>query len=95
MARDARLTRTIRSLRARVNQRGGSGTVAKTGEVTAVSAGASLDGKAEVTVTVDGNDLLCTWNTWGATPVVGDQALVLLLNGSPHVVGAVGGFPNI
>ncbi len=66
--------------------------------VTAVSAGTSLDGNAEVSIAVNSDNpkvpYLAAYIN-GHTPVVGDKVGVLILDGAPIIVDRILGLPNI
>lgn len=63
--------------------------------VLSVAAGASTDGRAQVTVSFDGVsiDLPYLVDAY-PTPVVGDVVQLLIVNDSPLILGRVGGFPT-
>jgi hypothetical protein len=63
--------------------------------VTAVSAGTSLDGVAEVTVTIGGSSVRVPYLASYANPAVGDSVRVEIFQGSPIITGRVVGLPNI
>ena len=73
-----------------------SGMACLNGTVTAVAAGASVDGVAQVTVTcVDGSVTLSPYLVDAyPSPTVGDVVSVLFTNGSPRILGRLGGFPT-
>ena len=62
--------------------------------VKTVTAGASLDGVAQVVVTVGTDDIVAPYGK-RYTPTVGDFVLVLLVDGSPFIYDAIVGLPNI
>lgn len=63
--------------------------------VKSVSAGTSLDGVAEVTVTLGGSDQRVPYLDSYLNPAVGDSVRVEIFQGSPIITGRVVGLPNI
>ena len=66
--------------------------------VTAVSAGTSLDGRAEVSIAVNSDTPKAPYldeYVNGHTATVGDQVAVLMIDGSPLILGRIFGLPNI
>lgn len=65
--------------------------------ITAVTAGASVDGTYAVSIAVNADNVpapyLTGYLSGGHTPTVGDQVAVDLVNGSPLIVGRVVGLP--
>ena len=93
MARSAALTRAVRRVGRQLSTPTGA-VQTRTGTVKTVTAGASLDGVAQVVVTVDGNDVIAPYAK-SYTPTVNDFVLVLLVDGSPFIYDAIVGLPNI
>lgn len=65
-----------------------------TGQIKTVTAGGATDGLAELEVTVNGSDVTAPYLKSYAAPTVGDVVAVLLVDGSPLILGALGGYPN-
>jgi hypothetical protein len=63
------------------------------GVVQTVTAGASVDGRAQVTVKVGGDTILAPYYA-SYTPAVGDLVDVRFDNGSPLITGHVVGLPT-
>lgn len=66
--------------------------------VSAVSAGTSLDGNAEVSIAINADNpkvpYLAAYIN-GHTPTVGERVGVLILDGAPLIVDRILGLPNI
>lgn len=63
------------------------------GTVKTVTAGGSSDGKAAVVVTVNGTDTPAPYLDSYLTPAVGDMVAVLIVAGSPLIIGRIIGLP--
>jgi hypothetical protein len=59
----------------------------KTGVISAYAAGVA-------TVTIDGSAIPAGRSGWYTAPVVGDEVTVLLVDGSPLILGTATGFPT-
>jgi hypothetical protein len=64
------------------------------GTVATVTAGASLDGVAAVSVTVDGSTFPAPYLASYSSPTVADLVSVLLVNHAPLILGRVIGLPS-
>lgn len=64
------------------------------GTVTAVVAGGAADGNAAVTVNVNGSTVVAPYLAAYSSPTVGHNVEVLLVNGSPLILGRVIGLPS-
>lgn len=63
--------------------------------VTAVSAGTSLDGNAEVSITLGGASVKVAYAASYSSPTVGDLVRVEISDGSPFITCKVTGRPTI
>lgn len=66
--------------------------------VTVVSVGTSLDGRAEVSIGLNSDNVKAPYLDEyinGHTATVGDQVAVLIIDGSPLILGRIFGLPNI
>lgn len=64
------------------------------GTVATVTAGASLDGVAAVTVNVNGSTFPAPYVAAYASPTVGHLVAVLLVNHAPLILGHIVGLPS-
>lgn len=65
-----------------------------TGTITS-TAGTTTDARPQVTVSVNGASFPAPYLiTTGWTPAQGQTVMVLFMNGSPLIIGRVGGFPS-
>lgn len=64
-------------------------------KVATVTAGASLDGKAQVTIPVGSSNLPVPYLDSYLTPAANDLVAVIFTAGSPLILGRVIGLPNI
>jgi hypothetical protein len=64
------------------------------GTIASIDVGAAADGSDVVTVTIGADDIEAA-RVDGWTPSAGDDVKVLLVNGSPLILGRVTGAPDI
>lgn len=64
------------------------------GTVQTVAAGAAVDGRAQVTVLIGVDLVPCSYYD-SYTPAVGHQVEVLLVDGSPRILGRLVGQPTL
>jgi hypothetical protein len=93
MRRSARRRRVVADLALTLSPGRQSVMTMRFGTVTAVDAGAATDGADQATVTIRGNDVLASYlDTY--TPTVDDVVAVVLVDGSPFILGKRVGTPT-
>lgn len=84
----------LRGFAGQIGDGGGQKRRSWRGVIATVVAGASLDGNAAVSVTVNGSTIPAPYLA-SYTPVVGHVVMVELVNGSPYISGRLIGFPVV
>lgn len=91
------LRRLTTKMQERTDRAYGGALLVRNGTVTAVSPGASADGRAATTVTLRGATTVAPYlDPYSDTdpPQQGDFVAVVLVNGSPLILGRVRGLPS-